>query len=203
MAAKRVDHKDKKYNHLTMLYPVRSGGGGVGMFWMAQCDCGNLKEVRASEAKLGYVKTCGKCEYHSTLLTKAAVKSAATRDPKSAEREFLSRYVHGALKRNYVWALTPEQFSEIIKQNCTYCDAPPREYKRKARKFKGRGMRIMANGIDRIDSTLGYIPNNVVPCCTVCNRMKLAMKPGEFLAHVFKVAQHIKSTGLIAPDENA
>lgn len=193
MSAKRVDHKGQKYHHLTMLYPTRSGGGGVGMYWMAQCDCGNLKEIRASEAKCGYIKTCGKCEYHSTLLKDAASKSALTKDPKSAEREFMTRYIHGAVKRKYIWALTPEQFSELIKQDCTYCGNPPREYYRKARKGKGRGSRLIANGLDRIDSTLGYYPENVVPCCTVCNRMKLAMKPSEFINHVTKVAKHISS----------
>jgi 5-methylcytosine-specific restriction endonuclease McrA len=28
-------------------------------------------------------------------------------------------------------------------------------------------------GIDRVDNSIGYTPDNCVPCCTQCNRIKL------------------------------
>lgn len=203
MTAKRIDHTNKKYHHLTLLYPTVSGGAGVGMYWMARCDCGNLKELRASEVKCGYVKTCGNCEFYSTLVKEAAKKASfknQTRDPKSGERTFLSSYMHSALKRNIFWDLTPEQFSELIKQNCTYCNGAPRTYTKKSRKGKGRPLKITANGIDRIDSKIGYTLSNVVPCCTTCNRMKMALPVSEFLEQCHKISTWLQQSQKLLDD---
>lgn len=200
MSAKRIDHKGQKYNHLTMLYPTRSGGGGVGMFWMAQCDCGAMKEVRGSEAKLGYIKTCGKCEYHSHLVVEASKKSALNKDPNRPLRDAYTSYVKGALNRNLEWKLTPEQFEEIVTQNCTYCKAPPKEHYRKARKGKGRGFKLIRNGIDRINNQVGYTLDNCTACCTVCNRMKGAMDIIEFAQQIKRMNDVLKQ---VLPNEEA
>lgn len=200
MSAKRIDHKGQKYNHLTMLYPTRSGGGGVGMFWMAQCDCGTMKEVRGSEAKLGYIKTCGKCEYHSQLLLEASKKSALNKDPKRPMREAYASYATGAISRNLEWKLTPEQFEEIVKQNCTYCQAAPREYYRKVRKGKGRGLKAIRNGIDRINNNVGYTFNNCTACCATCNRIKGTMDIVEFAKQISRMYEVLKQ---VLPNEKA
>lgn len=200
MSAKRIDHKGQKYNHLTMLYPTRSGGGGVGMFWMAQCDCGAMKEVRGSEARLGYIKTCGKCEYHSGLLVAASKKAALSKTPKRPLWEMYTKYVYHAKVRNYEWKLTPEQFEEIVTKNCTYCQAPPREYKRAKRKGKGAGFRAICNGIDRINNQLGYTLDNCTACCPTCNRMKGTMDIIEFARQIKRMHEVLKQ---VLPNEEA
>ena len=43
------------------------------------------------------------------------------------------------------------------------------------------------NGIDRINNAIGYINNNVVPCCWKCNRFKGNMDREELLKHATKV----------------
>ena len=40
------------------------------------------------------------------------------------------------------------------------------------------------NGIDRIDSNIGYTVNNCVPCCTICNHMKNDLTTDEFYNHI-------------------
>lgn len=200
MSAKRVDHKGQKYNHLTMLYPTRSGGGGVGMFWMAQCDCGAMKEVRGTEARLGYIKTCGKCEHHSGLVKAAAAKSAMNKDPKKPIREAYVRYAQGATYRKLDWKLTPEQFEEIITKNCTYCHAPPKEHYRKERKGKGKGWKLVRNGIDRVNNQLGYTLDNCVTCCNSCNRMKGTMNIVDFARQIVRMAKVLKQ---VLPNEEA
>jgi hypothetical protein len=40
------------------------------------------------------------------------------------------------------------------------------------------------NGIDRIDSNLGYEINNCIPCCGTCNYMKNTMTPKDFLKKI-------------------
>ena len=45
------------------------------------------------------------------------------------------------------------------------------------------------NGIDRINSSLGYVDGNVVPCCGTCNKMKMAMDESDFKMQVLKIAK--------------
>jgi len=190
MAAKRRDHKGHKYHHLTLLYPTRSGGSGKGVYWMARCDCGAIKEVRGSEAALGKVKTCGKCQYHTGLLENAAELSVKVRGWTKSIRVQHVRYIKSAIKRGIEWRLSPEEFLQIVKKDCTYCGAEPRIYESKPAYGRGRTVKTLMNGIDRIDSSLGYVSGNVVPCCGTCNKMKMAMDREDFEMHVLKIAKH-------------
>lgn len=188
MAAKRRDHKGQKYYHLTLLYPTRSGGAGKGVYWMARCDCGNIKEVRGSEAALGKVKSCGNCQYHTEMLSDAATAGAKLRGWTKAVKLQHLRYIKSAIKRSIEWRLSPEEFLRITKQNCNYCKDAPRLYEGKFSK-KGRTLKTFMNGIDRINSALGYVDGNVVPCCGVCNKMKMAMDESAFKIQVLKIAK--------------
>ena len=198
MATRRKNHKDKKYNHLTMLYPIRSGGSGRGVYWLAQCDCGRLKEVRGSDAANGTIKTCGGCEHHKALLQSNAMDTALKVTGKFSRvaglRAQLRRYIKSALDRQIVWALSPEEFLQIVEQDCTYCGKPPREYKAKQFGRRGRTVKALMNGIDRIDSKQGYYMNNVVPCCSVCNRMKMATDVHTFFEHCRAVVRRLELT---------
>ena len=193
MSARRKNHKDKKYNHLTMLYPIRSGGRGRGVYWLAQCDCGRLKEVRGSDAANGTTKTCGGCEHHKALMQNNALDTALKATGKFSRiaglRAQLRRYIKSALDRQIVWALSPEEFLQIVEQDCTYCGEPPRVYKAKQFGKRGRTVKALMNGIDRIDSKQGYRMENVVPCCSVCNRMKMATDANVFIDRCIRVAE--------------
>ena len=50
-----------------------------------------------------------------------------------------------------------------------------------------------STGADRVDSAVcpGYSPQNVVPCCTLCNSMKHVLPRGTFLRHM----QHVVRAG--------
>ena len=71
------------------------------------------------------------------------------------ERFRLGRW--NAKRRGYVWELTLEEFACLADQPCSYCD------------------RVTVHGgcgLDRLDSTKGYILDNVAPSCRECNRIK-------------------------------
>ena len=42
----------------------------------------------------------------------------------------------------------------------------------------------MHSGVDRKNNSLGYLPSNVVACCTVCNHAKRDMTYEEFLSWI-------------------
>jgi hypothetical protein len=69
--------------------------------------------------------------------------------------------------------LTLQEFINFWQKDCTYC-----------------GDKIETIGLDRINSDVGYIKGNVVPCCKHCNWMKNKNSPEFFLNHCKKVANH-------------
>ena len=89
------------------------------------------------------------------------------------------KYELGAKKRGFSFELSLEEFDEITKMPCEYCG----EY---SDELNG----VKFNGIDRINSSSGYVYNNCVPCCEICNRMKMAYDLMDFLEHVKKIVHH-------------
>lgn len=94
-------------------------------------------------------------------------------------------YQDGSKSRNIEWCLTNDQFLELIYQDCYYCGNPPEVRNRDKSTDKE-----MVNGIDRIDSSKGYVFDNCVPCCTMCNYMKQSYTIDNFLDQVKKIYQH-------------
>jgi hypothetical protein len=62
------------------------------------------------------------------------------------------------IKRKGIWQLTLDQYKVLAHQNCEYCDGA----------IDGEGV-----GLDQIIPRGGYVIGNVVPCCHVCNRIKM------------------------------
>lgn len=49
---------------------------------------------------------------------------------------------------------------------------------------------VSMNGVDRIDSSIGYDASNCSPCCRMCNNMKLDHSVVAFLSHAEKIHQY-------------
>ena len=95
-----------------------------------------------------------------------------------------TEYRNGAADRGFPFELSFEEFSDICSKNCHYCNSRP------SLVFEGRDGISRYSGIDRVDNSNGYVHKNVVPCCPVCNRMKLAMSLNDFITHVTKIVEH-------------
>lgn len=82
-------------------------------------------------------------------------------------------YRKRARRKGLAFDLTLEEFVRVLVCPCRFCGKK-------------------ATGIDRIDSTRGYIPTNIQSCCFVCNTMKWTLTMEEFAAHVRRIAKRIK-----------
>ena len=80
-----------------------------------------------------------------------------------------------ARRKGIPYALTDEVFEALVRDNCYYCGVSPNPI----------------NGIDRIDSSGGYIEGNVVTACGKCNKAKNNMSIIKFENWAIKVAQNI------------
>lgn len=120
------------------------------------------------------------------------INAQSRRKPESVYRYIYDQYQSSAKSRNINFNLTKKQHLEIVKQNCYYCGSEP-EIKQPHR-GKGRyvGVPVSYNGIDRIDSNVGYEIDNCVSCCTKCNYMKSDMEVSSFTEHILRISTHLK-----------
>ena len=85
-----------------------------------------------------------------------------------------SNYKRSAAAKQLAFEIDKETFITLVKSPCHYCGI-----------VQEKGF----NGLDRMDSTVGYVIGNCVSCCEMCNYMKKCMSPDVFV----KMAQHIDS----------
>lgn len=96
----------------------------------------------------------------------------------------LSDYRKSARLKGHTFQLSRQQVKSLGKDDCYYCGAKP------SNQLKcSNGRVITYQGIDRLDNAKGYTPDNVVPCCIICNKMKKAMNEGDFLEHLHRITE--------------
>lgn len=86
----------------------------------------------------------------------------------------LGRYKRNAVKRGIQFLLSDDEFADLVQQECHYCGS------------------VDSMGVDRVDSLGDYTVDNCVPCCGVCNRMKMDMTETDFINQIEAIANHFR-----------
>ena len=94
-------------------------------------------------------------------------------------------YKARARKMNLPWSLTNAQFAALVASNCHYCGGPPSNVTSSRKQYMGSSFTY--NGIDRKNNSLGYVEENVVPCCKMCNWAKGKMEYEGFIAYLERI----------------
>lgn len=105
---------------------------------------------------------------------------------------YFAEYEGNSKKRGIEFNMTFDEFNSLIVSDCFYCGKEPQYNERWARIEHKKQPRLSINGIDRIDSSKGYLKENTVPCCSKCNLMKNIMSSEEFLSHVYRISNFNK-----------
>lgn len=185
-----------KYGILTPVHAIghKKYGDSNRYFYLWKCDCGNEKEYPVKEVLSGKCKSCGCLSY--SINPRGWTKS---RNPQISSWKYLyKRYRSSASYRKIKFEITIDDFILEASKNCSYCNANPRSLSKwnepntikKARLFSYEELclyEIKANGLDRIDSSKGYNPSNIVACCKRCNIAKGDMTADEFKSHIERV----------------
>jgi hypothetical protein len=103
-------------------------------------------------------------------------------------------YKKSARREHREFNLTIEEFKEITSNNCTYCGIEPLAISaiKRSKKFEVIAYTLYKyNGIDRIDSSEGYVQGNVAPCCKWCNRIKRERTVKDFKEHIDRIYKHL------------
>jgi hypothetical protein len=95
-------------------------------------------------------------------------------------------YKRNAALKQKSFELTKEEYMVLVKTNCTYCGI-----------MQEKGF----NGIDRVDSLIGYVSDNCVSCCAMCNYMKGCLDKNIFLQRIEHIMTYNKFVvGRLFPD---
>lgn len=156
----------KKFGLITVIkfggYRIMSGRTCT--YWLCRCECGLEWSVRASNLISMY--SCHRCA--------SRIKNEYTDREFSALNNVFLSLKAAARYRNLRWEITVDQFREITRCNCFYCDKPPSNKRTRRRSV------YIYNGLDRVDNSQGYIISNVVACCQKCNTTKSDLSFAEF-----------------------
>ena len=154
--------------------------------WNAECACGNTTIVSVTNVVHGKTESCGcirKLGNNKKPLGEA-----------SFNHKFLSYKARAKThKKNLEFNLSKDEFRDLILQPCHYCNAIS------SMSFKSRTSNgdFVSNGIDRIDSNMGYIKDNCLPCCTICNKMKNNLSYKEFIDHIERIQNATQTRKII------
>lgn len=173
-----IDLSGQKFSMLTVLDKIKSKKykNGTQVYWLCKCECGKEKYIAATKIKSGHTKSCGcyRKEFKKLESGRAALNVV------------FDDYQRNAIKRDFKFELNMEEFRYITQLSCHYCGCEPSN-RRQTKRMSGE---YRHNGIDRLDSKVGYIKDNCVPCCTKCNRMKWANSEEDFLNQVKNIYNH-------------
>jgi len=157
---------EQQFGRLLVLERTNEVDSGGTVKWLCKCSCGNVVKVAGTSLKKGLTQSCG-C-FNRDLLKEPAVQRKF-----KTPSVLLSSFKQKARSRGFEWNLTDEEALGLSKRECFYCGISTSE------KY--------INGIDRIDSSKGYFMENVVSCCTLCNKAKSTLNQLKFFDHIIKL----------------
>lgn len=162
------------FGSLTVLDEAKSG-------WICKCVCGTTKHISGSQLIRGKSTSCG-CKQYTRLGQRKYDFEEST------WRVLWTSHKSGAMKKNRTYLTFDEYVNQLkMNPNCWYCgiDPPTRE------PLLGRqkSAPINAHGIDRIDSSLGYLAGNIRTCCKECNIAKNNRSEDDFIASCCRISE--------------
>ena len=163
----------KRYGMLTVVEGLHRRVNEQFMWWCV-CDCGESQAVRGASLRNGETQSCGCLRDGNNRLSYG----------ESSKRCLFRSYKYSAKKRGHSWGLSAQEFFELTQQPCKYCGARPSQTYQPNQKSYGH---FIYNGIDRVENEFGYVPTNVVACCTICNVAKRDQTLEQFKAWIRRV----------------
>ena len=167
----KIDLTGLRFDRLVVIGYAGKNNAKVNL-WHCECECGGTYIARGTQLQNKGVRSCGCLRGPEVLPDSLAAKRMAYR-----------RIVASAKARKIVFDLSFEYVCDMIIEDCHYCGVAPI-----LKDMTNHSIAI--NGIDRIDSRLGYTIDNVLPCCTICNYAKRTTPYDEFIAWIDRLVAY-------------
>lgn len=176
-----------KFGKLIVLNTSGTRGNRGQIRYDCICDCGNTHTVSGESIRSGKSKSCGCNRYEYKPKT-----YNQNRENQMWKQLYKSTIVKRSKKNNWCVLISLPEFIKLSKSNCFYCGVEPFiQIKDRLNSVHiDNEIKVFANGIDRVDSMIGYTTNNTVPCCKHCNTAKNTMTDNEFKDWVMRVYEY-------------
>lgn len=152
--------------------------------WLVRCQCGTEKVVDI--ANIGKsVHSCG------CLQRERASKARRKPEGYSALSTKICDYRKSAERRGLDFQLSRIECEQLFSGDCVYCGVTP------SRTRNTGYSSITYNGIDRLDNDKGYVLDNCVSCCTICNTAKSNLTMEQFADRIKTWYETMQRVGLL------
>ena len=179
----------KKFGKLLVLTQLEERGKSGQIYYECKCDCGNIHKTSGHSIRSGRSKSCGcsKKEYIPKTYN-------LDREEQILIQLYKSTVEKRAKNKNWNNIIDFDFFKILSYSNCFYCGTKPImkvcDRKKNKEKTKISETKIMVNGIDRKDSSIGYTKHNSVSCCKHCNTAKNDMNIEDFKNWIKKIYEY-------------
>ena len=182
---REINLKNKKFGKLLVLNKSNKKGNNGQAYWICICDCGKEHVVSGESLRSGRSKSCG-------CLRKNPPNKENNRVVAIWKQLYNSTIIKRSKKQGYVSNISFSKFKEMSQDKCFYCGL---EHSNIATDKSYNGVKastvvVKYNGIDRVNSELGYSVNNTVTCCKYCNIAKNIMTKDEFMRFIKRVYEY-------------
>lgn len=147
---------------------------------LVECDCGVIFAAYSYNLENGTTRRCTACA-NKDRLGKPNLKNRI--DPVQRTINDQWNVFRKCARKHGEEFITKDKWLSLVTSDCVYCQSPPTNIRRAV----AHAQDFRYNGVDRIDSSLGYVSGNVQTACWTCNRMKGNLSHEAFLAHIRKI----------------
>jgi len=173
----------ERFGRLVVISLIARRGGNAVV--AAQCDCGKEWRGVLDRLRAGVTRSCG------CLKTETASKRFRKPPGAAAWASALRSYKKTARKRGHSWTLTDDQAKRLMTSACWYAN-PHETCSVNSAQASQRLDTVTLNGIDRVNNDVGYVPDNVVPCCKKHNRDKSSLTKEQIYRFSYRMQKHEK-----------
>lgn len=183
----KIPEIGERFSNLVVdeIVSLKDFGKGTGKGALVTCSCGTKFGPIAISKLYGY-KTSKAVESCKPCSAKIAGKKMRSNDDSRSKLFVYSNYKRHAKDRGLSFLIDKEYFYSIVVMPCVYCGDAGVSYSNPPKEAEW-GKQFRYTGIDRIDPSLGYIKDNIQPCCIKCNRAKSDMTEQDFFVWLKKV----------------
>ena len=167
------DLTGKVFGNLTVIEHAGRNENGKRPVWLCKCICGAEIKVKSKYLHRGSRSDCG------CLSRPKKLEIDQRRRKSPLERHItniMCNYRSNSKQRGHSFNLPRTLVERYITSPCYYC-----------------GQMADKMGIDRVDNALGYEESNTVPCCKRCNYLKRDSDYQEFVDHIIRMADNLRT----------
>jgi hypothetical protein len=178
----------KKFGRLTVIKMASNRESTGKIRWICKCDCGKTNHVTSGESlRNKNTKSCG-CLKHE-----APYNLILNREEALWKQAYFTYLIKRVRNKKFNTDININEFKNMVKRPCIYCGIT-NFYTLEDLKYKTHqkisDTKISFNGLDRIDSSKGYLKNNTVSCCKNCNLAKNTLSQSEFFDLIRRIYKY-------------